>query len=289
MPFFFSKWADWLNIKSMKNKEKEEENFLPHLCEPLRIKIAVQYVQEETRKLFPELREEVLWRLMDKQIENWYENLGIRNFWNAVHGISMGFRLKSLVPWITSLNIKWEEKEMPVKDLWFGGQFGPIKEINCSQSAADVRDKIFQKENRAIFDDSKKILKEKKDETAPSDYFPVFAVKKKEKFVVIDGNRRLLQTIVDKKETILAVIGEPIEEPPLFEHWVPTSLLVDLIFWHKRQMKSGNDTTETTAKMIAELIRNSSAGRKEFNERAIHKDDEIHIKLAEVVAKILVS
>lgn len=273
----------------MKNKGKEEENFLPHFYEPLRIKIAVQYVQEEMRKFFPELREEILWNAMDKQIENWHENLGIRNFWNAVHGISMGFRLKSLVPWITSLNIKWEEKEMLLKDLWFGGQFGPIKEMKCSQSAADVRDKIFQEENKEILENSRKILKEKKEETAQRDYFPVFAVKKKEKLVVIDGNRRLLQAIIDKKETILAVIGRLVAEPPLFEHWVPTSSLVDLVFWHKRQIESGNDTTETTAKMIAELIKNSSAGRKEFNERAVHRDDEIHIKLAEDVNSILVS
>lgn len=104
-------------------------------------------------------------------------------------------------------------------------------------------------------------------------------------FTVIDGNRRLLQSIVDKKETILAVIGESIEEPPLFEHWVPTSLLVDLVFWHKCQMESGNDTTEATARMIAELIKNSSAGRKEFAERAIHQDNESHLKLAETVKK----
>lgn len=272
---------------SMKNKEKEEEKFLPHLYEPLRIKIAVKYVQQEMRKLFPELREDVLWSAMDKQIEDWYQKLGMRNFWNAVHGISMGFRLKSLVPWITSLNIKWEEKEMSLKDLWFGGQFGSIKEMNCSQSASDVRDKIFQEENKKILDNSKKILKEKGKETAPRDFSPIFVIKKKEKFSVIDGNRRLLQTIVDKKENILAVVGEPIAEPPLFEHWVPTSLLVDLVFWHKRQMESGNGTTEATARIITELIRNSSAGRKEFAERAIHKDDKIHAKLLEKVDKIL--
>lgn len=270
---------------SMKNKEKEEEKFSPHLYEPLRIKIAVQYVQQEMRKLFPELREGVLWGAMDKQIEDWYKKLGMRNFWNAVHGISMGFRLKSLVPWITSLNMKWEEKEMLIKDLWFGGQFGPIKEMKCRQSATDIKDKIFQEENKEILDKSRKILKEKKEETATRDSFPIFVIKKKEKFTVIDGNRRLLQSIVDKKETILAMVGESIVEPPLFEYWVPTSLLVDLVFWHKRQMESGNDTTETTARMIAELIKNSSAGRKEFAERAIHQDDELHLKLAETVKK----
>ena len=271
----------------MENKGKEEENFLPHLYEPLRIKIAVQYVRQEMRKLFPELREDTLWRSMDKQIGDWYEKLSVRNFWNGVHGISMGFRLKGLVSYITSLNIKWEEKEVAVKYLWFGRQFGPIKEMKCSQSVVEVKNKIFREENREILDKSEKILKEKKDETAPRDSFPIFVIKKKEKLMVIDGNRRLLQAIVDKKENILAMIGEPIAEPPIFEHWVPTSLLVDLIFWHKRQRESKKDTKEITARMIAELIKDSSAGRVEFEERAIHKDDEVHLKLAEAVAEIL--
>jgi hypothetical protein len=272
----------------MENKGKEEENLSPHLYDPLRIKIAVRYVQQEMRKFFPELREKTLWRSMDSQIEDWHRRLGIRSFWNAVHGISIGFRLKSLVPWITSLNMKWKEGEMTVKDLWFGGQFGPIKEMKCSQSAAEVRDKIFQKENREILDKIKKILKEKKDETASRDLFPIFVVNKKEKFTVIDGNRRLLRAIIDKKENILAMVGEPIAEPPIFEHWVPTSLLVDLVFWHKRQMESGKDITETTARTIVELIKDSSAGKKEFNERVIHKDDEAHIKLINAVSRMLV-
>ena len=96
-----------------------------------------------------------------------------------------------------------------------------------------------------------------------------------------------MQAIVDKKKNILAVIGKPVAEPPLFEHWVPTSLLVDLVFWHKRQMEVGNDTTEATAKMIAELIKNSSAGRKEFNERAVHQGDEINIKLMNAIKRML--
>ena len=216
------------------------------------------------------------------------KKLGIRNFWNAVHGISIGFRLKKFNTLDNFTEYEMGRKEMTIKDLWFGGQFGPIKEMNCSQSAPDVRDKIFSGKNREILDNSKKILKEKRRRNCPKKFSPHFCRKEKEKFTVIDGNRRLLQAIVGRKKNILAVVGEPIAEPPLFEHWVPTSLLVDLVFWHKRQMEVGKDTTETTARMIAELIKNSSAGRKEFDERAVHQDDETHIKLMEAVSRMLV-
>ncbi|TSC52813.1 MAG: hypothetical protein LiPW39_538, partial [Parcubacteria group bacterium LiPW_39] len=75
----------------------------------------------------------------------------------------------------------------------------------------------------------------------------------------------------------------------LFEHWVPTSLLVDLVFWHKRQLELGRETTEAVARTIAELIRDSSAGRIELAQRAVHRDDEADERLLQAVAKILAS
>lgn len=261
--------------------------FLPHLYEPLRRKIATSYVQHEFRKLLPQLRENLLWQSIDKQIESWYKTLSIRNFWNAVHGISIGFRLKSLVPWITSKNMQWVKKDIFVDNLWFGGKFGPIKPLKTSEAATAVKENIFLPKNKNILNQTKKNLKEKSSGTYPRDSFPIFVVKKEDRFVVIDGNRRLLQAIADKKQKIHAFIGKPIAKPSLFEHWVPTSLLVDLVFWHKRQIQNGRGATNTMARVIAELIRNSSAGRIEFAQRSVHQDDKIHMKLLKAVAKIL--
>ncbi|MBI4691863.1 MAG: hypothetical protein HY773_00220 [Candidatus Terrybacteria bacterium] len=239
------------------------------------------------RKLLPQLRSLVLWKSIDRQIENWYKELSFRNFWNAIHGISMSFRLKSLVPWITSKNMQWAEKDIFINNLWFGGKFGPIKSLKTSEAAKAVKENIFLQKNKKILNQTKKILKEKSSETYLRDNFPIFVVGKEDKFVVIDGNRRLLQAIVSKKQKIRAYIGEPIAKPPLFEHWVPTSLLVDLVFWHKRQVQNGRNTTDTMARTIAELIRDSSAGRIEFAQRSIHRDDKIHMKLLKAVARIL--
>lgn len=270
------------------NKQKyTEEIFSPHLFEPFRQGIAVCYAQQEFRKLLPQLRDGALWQSIDEQIGKWYKELSIRNFWNAIHGISMGFRLKSLVPWITSLNIQWAEKDVVVEELWFGGKFGPIKSLKVPESAVMVKEKIFLSENAVLLKQTRKKLEEIKEETAPRDHFPIFVVRKENKLRVIDGNRRLLQAIVNQKDTIPAFVGEPIAEPPLYEHWVPTSLLVDLVFWHKRHVQVGRETTDIVANVIAELIRDSSAGRLEFAQRSIHRDDEIHMRLLGAVAKIL--
>lgn len=267
--------------------------FLPHLSEPFRRGIAVRYAQQEFRKLVPQLRDEELWRSIDKQIEGWYKVFSIRNFWNAIHGISMGFHLKSLVPWLTSLNMEWVEKDMLLGELWFGGKFGPIPSLGGSESAAEVRDKIFLPENKTLLEHVRQKLNEEAAKTAPRDNFPIFVVRKthgdsaEKTLRVIDGSRRLLAAIVNKEETISATVGEPIGEPALYEHWVPTSLLVDLVFWHKRQIRAGRETTEVVARAIAQLIRDSSAGRIEFAQRSIHRDKKLDLQLLEAVAKIL--
>ncbi len=148
-------------------------------------------------------------------------------------------------------------------------------------------------ENQKLLEQTKQKLKEEAVKTAPRDDFPIFVVRKshgdssEKKLRVIDGNRRLLQAIVDKKDTIRAVVGEPVAEPALYEHWVPTSLLVDLVFWHKRQVQLGRKITEAVAHVIAELIRDSSAGRVEFVERSIHRDKKLDILLLEAVAKVI--
>lgn len=267
--------------------------FLPHLYEPFRREIAVRYAQQELRKLLPQLRDRALWQSIDEQIGKWYEELSIRNFWNAIHGISMGFRLKSLVPWITSLNVQWVEKDLPVEEFWFGVKFGPIASLGGSESAAEVREKLFLPENQKLLEQTRRKLEQERAKTAPRDNFPIFVVRKshgdsfEKKLRVIDGNRRLFQAIVNKKDTIRAVVGEPVGEPALYEHWVPTPLLVDLVFWYKRQIRAGRETTEVVARVIAELIRDSSAGRVEFTERAIHRDKKLDVQLLEAVAKIL--
>lgn len=231
-----------------------KSDFLPHLNSPLRKKIATKYVQHEFRKLLPELRGGKIWELIDRQVEEWPETLGLANFWNGVHGISMGFRLKSLVPWITSLNIDWKEENLPVEEIRFGSDSWIAKKFDPENFPTEERDND-----------------------------PIFVLEKDNALVVIDGNRRLLKARDKSKSLINGFVGRKTGEPPLLEYWVPTSLLVDLTFWHKRQYQEGRNSTEIIAKIIAELIRNSQAGKFEFENRAIHKDDEIHTLLYKAV------
>lgn len=202
----------------------------------------------------------------------------------------MGFRLKSLVPWITSLHVRWTERNVPVKDLWFGGKFDPIASLETSESAVAVKKHLFRPKNKKILEQTRKKLQKESINTAPRDNFPIFVVRKDHsKLRVIDGNRRLLQAIVFGKHAIRAVVGEPIAEPPFYEHWVPTQILVDIVFWHKRQVLLGRDITKATARVIAELIRDSSAARSEFARWGSQQNGEVPARLFKAVTKILIA
>ncbi len=271
------------------SKKLANKIFLPHLYEPLRRKIAVRYAQHELRRLLPKWRGKSQWELIDKQVEQWDKNFSFQSFWNGIHGLSMGFALKSLVPWITSLSVKWEERNVSIGELWFGGKFWTIGHLKKAESAAAVKEQIFQTKNRELLKRTQRLIKAKAAASAPRDDFPIFAVRKEGKLRVIDGNRRLLQAIVKGESAIRAFVAEPVAEPALYEHWVPTSLLVDLVFWHKHQFQIGRDTTKAMASVIAKLILNSSAGRSEFINRVVHHDDKVHRRLLRAVVRVLAS
>ena len=215
------------------------------------------------RKLLPAVRDEETWRLIDAQIASWYEALTIRNFWNAVHGISLGFHLTNFVSWITSVNIKWEERDVSVDDLWFGSR-RLADTLMVEESAPMVREGLFLSEHTQLRTEEQEKNEEILNSTAPRDQFPIFVIRKdKNRLRVVDGNTRLLHAIFSQKTTIRAVVGEPIGGSVFSEQWVPTSLLVDVVFWHEQQGLLKRDTTQACAVVIAELIRDSSAGQKE--------------------------
>ena len=174
-----------------------------HLSNSLRREIAVRFVQHEMRKLFPHVRNAAQWRVLDNDIEQWFTNLTVRNFWNGVHGLAMGFRLKSLVPWITSKNVQWKKKNMPVEQIRPG---------TSMKSASST----------------------------PRDHDPIFVLYKEKQFHVIDGNRRLHVALAAGKKTIPAYVGVPVRKPYLSEHWVSTSLLVDLVSAYNKTRRTQN-------------------------------------------------
>jgi hypothetical protein len=267
------------------------ENIYPaHLYEAERREIAIRYIRHELRKLFPNVRDEEMWKLLDSEVAGWWnENptlAPVRDFWNGLHGISMGFKLKNVVSWVTSAHLKWGEKEVSVDELWFGSPIGFLKGIHAQPSAREVREWIFQPERAEQLEEERARSRKEEDSTMPRNAFPIIAIRKGKNLIVTDGNRRLLRAILTNQERIYAVTAEPIGEPLVFDAWVPTASLCELVSFHRYWSSLKRDTTEHVAHIIAELIRDSSAGRIEFMQRAV-SESEIDTRLIDIVRSIL--
>lgn len=247
----------------------------PHLSEPLRRSIAVRYVQHELRKLLPSLRDAVAWSTVDADVLRWFDGnptlAPVRDFWNGVHGISMGFKLKHIVPYVTSLHLTWREEDIDIDALKFGSVLEEIHATRYDPSVSNVRRWFFDPLHHKELAAARTAHEERSAQTVPRDDYPIFVTRKDGVLRVHDGNRRLLRAILFGQPTILAVIGEPCGEPLLFEHWVPTSLLLDLVSLHRyRFAMEDNDATRHIAETIARLIRHSTAGIHELNHRCLH-------------------
>jgi hypothetical protein len=73
----------------------------------------------------------------------------------------------------------------------------------------------------------------------------------------------------------------------VFESWVPTPVLLELVLAHRRSHEIGNKNTEATARVIADLVVHSSSGRYEFAKRCIDADHVIDQELLLEFEKII--
>ena len=242
-----------------------EQNYLPHLSDLLRRKIAVQYLQHELRKLFPSLRNSSAWENIDNEVGRWFcdnpELAPVRDFWNGFHGIVCGFKLKNLLPWLTSQNIIWQEQDLSIDQLYFGNNFSALKPFAANPTAREVREWYFHQNHQTELKDAQEVLIKYSNSTSPRDNFPIVVVFEKNQWRVIDGNRRLLKAIFEQRAKVSAVAAHISKEPKFFETWVPTSVLLELVWLNQREFGWLGLATKPIAKTIAALIKGSQAGQ----------------------------
>jgi len=93
-----------------------------HLSEKIREEVAVSYMKHELRKIFPSID--------TKEVDNLMKNKELntpRDFWNGLHGISMGFKLKNILFLATAENITWQKLTVDITDITFGVELAQTK------------------------------------------------------------------------------------------------------------------------------------------------------------------
>ncbi len=226
-------------------------NYPKHLSEKIREEVAVSYLKHELIKIFPSIDKSEIENLMRNQ-----ELCTPRDFWNGLHGISMGFKLKNILYLITAENITWQKKTMKVGELSFGVEM----KILSLDEIVKIRGNNLEREEDPIIaiettKNNKKIIK------------------------VRDGNGRLARHIAENKKEIKAYLGKMAEIYPR-NYWLPTSLLIDNLYFVYEAIRNKNEKLfQEQVAVIKKMLENSESGKIEFLERALTSKKEIREKI----------
>lgn len=264
-----------------------------HLYEPIRREVAVSYLRHEFRKLLPSVRDTRSLKLIDNDIAHWFngnpELAPVRDFWNGLHGISMGFKLKNIITHLTAKNVLWQRKKAPIEKLYFGANFEELKSIGPNPQVSAVREWYFNSKNKTSLQLALKNHALRSSQSAPRDTDPVIIIPYgKNQHKILDGNRRVMRSILLKKPYIEAFIASPVDNKSPKEFWIPTSTMIDIIFAHRFFYSPKNSSlTTASAKILSDLVANSTAGRYELSHRCLNPNSIADQKLSEAIKIIL--
>ncbi|PIZ46298.1 hypothetical protein COY32_03520 [candidate division WWE3 bacterium CG_4_10_14_0_2_um_filter_41_14] len=228
-------------------------NYTPNITQQIRLDIGKMLIAREIQKTFPDIAAyDKIKSTVNEKFEKLEEIVDIRNFWNLVDSIMMGYELKDVVRLITSENIRWRrEEDYQIEQLRFGwGEKIGNFELN-NKTAKETTNHL------KIHPDDLDVQKKKYEETSQRVNDPILVEKyaSDESLHVHDGNGRLLSAIVNNQATLTAYIGAQVSVPRS-NHWVPTSFLQRL-----------SDTLTTDA--LIQVLRESDNAVFEFEDRVV--------------------
>ena len=197
----------------------------PQLIEPLRIDIGRMLLAHEMIKLFPDTGNyDEIKTQVNNQWGDFSDLVVVRDFWNLVDSIMMGYKLKNLTRDITSQHYTWNlVTAQAVNQLKFSTDIDGL--MSNTKTAAEVKAflEINPAELKRITDGTRAAFPEYN--TRHLD--PIIVLNQHDGLFVHDGNGRLLKAVVEGQEIISAYVGTQ-SQAPKSNHWVPTSYLMRL-------------------------------------------------------------
>jgi len=263
----------------------EREVYPKHLYEQIRREIGVDYVRHELRKYLPSVKGEV-WRRIDQDIEGWFDEAPflypVRDFWNGVHGIMMGFKLYShLLNFITGENVRWTKEEIELELLNFGTVNSLVKEMVPEGNEVRLAMSGYLKNERLRKSHLEEMQKwyEITEERSTN---PIIVTQKriegKDKLVVYDGNGRTTLAVLKGRGKILAYVGRFVDERRQPEnYWLPTSLLMEIVHFVKKAKEMGDDNLyDSYVRVLRDMLDRSDSGRYEMLNRVVSKGSKFY-------------
>lgn len=153
--------------------------------------------------------------------------IGVRNFWNLVDSLMMGYKLKDITHLVTSSQIDWNLANLKIDNLRFASDISKIEGFDITgKTAREVS--TYLNGHSDTFENTR-VKTQREFATASSRVNdPVIVEEHTDGTLhVHDGNGRLLEAIIEKRDSINAYIGTH-KNVSKSNHWVPTSYLMRL-------------------------------------------------------------
>lgn len=167
--------------------------------------IAKQYLKQEFRKIFSDIKDDKFYKRIDKSIDNFNAREGEMSFWNLLAAIAEGWKLKWVFQILSDDKYQWRLKDIPLEKIYLTGM-SPlidkyvIKKFNRNPLAFAKAWKVNKIMRQEIIKTGFSAHKERDD-------FPILVYKIGDSFRVFDGMRRVLLALTKNKKSIKAWAG----------------------------------------------------------------------------------
>ena len=250
-----------------------------HLSEKIREEVALSYLKHELRKIFPSIDKKEIENLMKSR-----ELCNPRDFWNALHGISMGFKLKNILYLVTAENVIWSQEKMNIEELTFGVELSCTRIIREGKLPAKDFINYYDRNSDKKSEQLRETIKIRGNDSEREND-PIIVIKNKDVNSVYDGNGRLARKLLEGGKMINVFMGKMVGDT-LTNYWLPTSLLMDNLYYVYEAIRN-NDEGLLNSQMIVinNMLKNSESGRIEFEERALSSKPEIREKVLHLISR----
>lgn len=167
--------------------------------------ISKQYLKQEFRKIFSDIKDDKFYKRLDKSIDNLNIREGEVSFWNLLASIAEGWKLKWVFQILSDDKYQWKLKNIPLKDIYLTGLSPAIdKYIIKKFNRNPLEFAKAWKANKAM---RQEIIKTGFSAHKERDCFPILVYKVGNSYRVFDGMRRTLLALTKNQRSIKAWVG----------------------------------------------------------------------------------
>ena len=167
--------------------------------------IAKQYLKNEFRKVFSDIRDDKFFKKIDKSIENFNLREGEASFWSFLAAIAEGWKLKQVFAILSDDKYQWKLKNIPLTEVYLTGMSPVIDKYVIKKFNRDPL--AFARAWKANKTMREEIIKTGFAAHKERDGFPILTYKIGESYRVFDGMRRALLALIKGQTAIKAWVG----------------------------------------------------------------------------------